>query len=185
MNDGGRSPGEVVSGGLGLLSGGVAACSSSSSSFLPAFSLGSEPVSPADRRPCCRSLPLPPSASVCAAQAKSWVWTRMLEPGSSGGHNRSCLTQCNGLHQLARVRRGVEEREGGGGGGHPRQQHIHSNNIPSSQQPTTIYRGIQQALYIGASVVYGGLPYTGSQCYIVALVTTRGMMLLLCIQGLT
>lgn len=37
---------------------------------------------------------------VCVAQAERWIPTRMLEPGSSGGHNRSRLTQCIGLQQV-------------------------------------------------------------------------------------
>lgn len=43
---------------------------------------------------------------VCVAQAERLIWTRMLEPGSSGGHNRSRLTQCTGLQQLRSQRRG-------------------------------------------------------------------------------
>lgn len=38
--------------------------------------------------------------SVCWTRLSSWIWTRLLKPGSSGGHNRSRLAQCDGPHQV-------------------------------------------------------------------------------------
>lgn len=46
---------------------------------------------------------------VCWAEEERRIWTRLLKPGSSGGHNRSRLTQRTGLQQVV--------RRGGGVGG--------------------------------------------------------------------
>lgn len=57
------------------------------------------------------------NACVCWAEEERRIWTRLLKPGSSGGHNRSRLTQRTGLQQVL--------RRGGGVGGpcEPSQPH--------------------------------------------------------------
>lgn len=49
------------------------------------------------------------NACVCWSEEERRIWTRLLKPGSSGGHNRSRLTQRTGLQQVV--------RRGGGVGG--------------------------------------------------------------------
>lgn len=60
---------------------------------------------------CMHELPAPfvYNGCVCWAEEERRIWTRLLKPGSSGGHNRSRLTQRTGLQQVGRREGGWED----------------------------------------------------------------------------